>query len=152
MRIDLMMLLSCAALGCAASANAQAAGDEAALRALDARQREAVASGDVKALSSIFHPNFRVNAPSNRVLTGQQVIEMVASGEIASESFERTPETVVVTGDVGVVMGSESVLPTATSEQARMYGKKLLKRRYTNVYLRENGVWRHLVRHANVIP
>lgn len=141
-----------ALIAAAFPAFAQMSPDETALRAIDARQREAVATGDLKVLAEISHPHLRVNAPNNRILTKEMLVSMVGSGEIRNEQFERTPETVVVTGDVGVVMGHEVVLPGEASEQARMYGVKLLNRRYTNVYLRENGVWRHLARHANIVP
>ena len=117
----------------------------------DARQRDAVASIDLKAIAAISHANLRVNAPNNRILTRDDLVRMVGSGEIRNEVFERVPETVVVTGNVGVVMGHETVFPGADSEQARMYGRKTLDRRYTNVFLREGKVWRHLARHANVI-
>lgn len=79
-------------------------------------------------------------------------MRMVASGEIRNEVFERTPEDVVITGDVGVVMGHEVVFPGAVSEQARMYGRKTLNRRYTNIYIRSSGGWQHLARHANIVP
>ncbi len=121
--------------------------------AADARRRDAVAAADLKAIAEISHSNLRVNAPSNRILTREDLIRMVGAGEIRNEVFERTPEAVVITGDVGVVMGREVVFPGAASEQARMYGQKTLNRRYTNVYVREHGgAWRHLARHANVIP
>lgn len=126
--------------------------DEAAVLAADARQRDSVATVDVAAIGAIAHPYLRVNAPNNRILTREDLMRMVASGEIRNELFERIPEMVVVTGDVGVVMGRELVFPGAASEQARMYGRRTLNRRYTNVYLREGGTWRHLARHANVIP
>ena len=133
-------------------AHAAQSPNEVSLRAADARQRAAVDEVDQKAIAAIAHPNLRINAPSNRVLTGEDLIRMVGSGEIRNEVFERTPESVTITGDVGVVMGNETVLPGANSEQARMYGRKTLKRRYTNVYLRSKGDWLHLARHANVIP
>lgn len=126
--------------------------DETAVLEADARQRDAVARVDLAAIAEIAHPNLRVNAPSNRILTREDLIRMVGSGDIRNEVFERTPEAVVITGDVGVVMGREVVYPGPASEQARMYGLKTLNRRYTNVYLREDGAWRHLARHANVIP
>ena len=126
--------------------------DENAVLAVDARQRDAVAGVDLEAIATISHPNLRVNAPSNRILTRDDLVSRVKSGDIRNEVFERIPETVVVTGDIGVVMGRETVFPGAESEQARMYGRKTLNRRYTNVYVREAGVWRHLARHANVVP
>lgn len=125
--------------------------DERAVLAADAQQRLAVASQDVAALGRISDPHLRVNAPNNRILTKEDLIRMVGSGEIRNEVFERTPEDVVITGDVGVVMGHEIVFPGATSEQARMYGQKTLNRRYTNVYVRSGKVWMHLARHANIM-
>ena len=124
---------------------------ERAVLAAEARQRDAVASADLKAIAAISHRNLRVNAPNNRVLTRDDLIRMVGSGEIRNEVFERVPETVVVTGDIGVVMGHETVFPGAASEQARMYGQRTLNRRYTNIFLRDGKSWRHLARHANVI-
>ena len=126
--------------------------DERAVLEADAQQRLAVGSADVAAIGRISDPHLRVNAPSNRILTREQLMRMVGSGEIRNEVFERIPEDVVITGDVGVVMGREIVVPGAGSEQARMYGRRTLNRRYTNVYIRSGGVWRHLARHANIIP
>jgi hypothetical protein len=125
--------------------------DERAVLAADARQRDAVATADLEAIAAISHPNLRVNAPSNRILTRDDLVRRVGSGDILNEIFDRVPETVVITGDVGVVMGHETVFPGANSEQARMYGRKTLNRRYTNVFVREGGRWLHLARHANII-
>jgi hypothetical protein len=125
--------------------------DQRAVLAADAQQRLAVASGDTDAINAIAHPNLRVNAPNNRILTREDLVRMVASGEIRNEVFVRTPEDVVITGDIGVVMGHEEVFPGAESEQARMYGRRTLRRRYTNVFIRSADGWRHLARHANII-
>ena len=126
--------------------------DQRDLLAADEQQRQAVASVDTEAILARTDPNLRVNAPNNRILTREDLVRMVASGEIRNEVFVRTPEDVIVTGDVGVVMGHEEVFPGEGSEQARMYGHRTLERRYTNVYIRRDGAWYHLARHANIIP
>ena len=126
--------------------------DQRALLAADEQQRQAVASRDTAAIFANADPNLRVNAPNNRILTREDLVRMVASGEIRNEVFVRTPGDVIITGDVGVVMGHEDILPGDGSEQARMYGRKTLKRRYTNVYIRRDGAWYHLARHANIVP
>lgn len=126
--------------------------EEASLRAVDARQRQVVLAGDVGAMRALAHPNLRINAPDNRVLTGAQLLAAMGSGEIAAERFERVPEVVTLSGSIGVVMGHETFVPVATSALGRLYGARELRRRYTNVYLREAGAWRLLARHANVIP
>ena len=125
--------------------------DEANLRAADARQRDAVANVDLEAIARISHPNLRVNAPSGRVITREDLVRMVGSGEIRNEVYERTAEVVTITGDVGVVMGREVVQSPPTAEQGRAFGTDVLTRRYTNVYVRVNGEWLHLARHAHVI-
>jgi hypothetical protein len=147
-----VMLMGASPARAAAPAAVAKTADETAVLAADARQRAAVADVDLEAIAAISHPNLRVNAPNNRILTRDDLVAMVKSGAIRNEVFERTPEMVLITGDVGVVMGREVVYPGAASEQAAMYGRKVLNRRYTNVYLREGGAWRHLARHANVVP
>lgn len=144
-------LILAGAILTASPALASQSRDEIALRAIDARQRTAVANADQKAIAEIAHANLRINAPGNRVLTGEDLIRMIGTGEIRNEVFERTPESVTITGNVGVIMGNETDLPGVNSEQARIHGYKTLKRRYTNVYSRTRGGWRHLARHANVI-
>lgn len=49
-------------------------------------------------------------------------------------------------------MGREVVVPGAASEQAQIYGRQTLNRRYTNIYIRSDKGWLHLARHANIIP
>ncbi len=135
-------------------ATAQAvAGDgaEAKLAALDAKQKEMVASADVAGLSDLSAPGLRINAPTNRVLSREQFLEMMRNGQIGAEAFERTVESVSVHGNVGVVMGHELFTPTAGSELGKTYGAKPLKRRYTNIYVLEDGQWKWLARHANVV-
>lgn len=140
------MLIAGALLAAAAPA------DETALAALDARQKDLVARADVDALAALSAPGLRINAPTGRVLTREQFLAMMRDGRIGAEAFTRTVESVARTGDVGVVMGSEVFTPTPGSELGRTYGVRPLKRRYTNVYLREADGWKWLARHANVVP
>ncbi len=134
------------------AAAAQPSTDEAELRRIDDRQRQIIEAADVAAMRALAHPNLRVNAPTGRVLTHDQLLAMMGSGAIAAENFTRTPESVVVTGDIGVVMGRETVTPTKGSASGRMFGARILSRRYTNVYIRTPEGWKFLARHANVAP
>ena len=121
------------------------------LAELDAQQKTMVANADVDGLAKLAHPDLRINAPTNRILTREQFLAMMRSGQIGAEAFERTAESVTVTGKIGVVMGFEVFTPTAASELGKTFGVRPLKRRYTNVYVKENGKWLWLVRHANVV-
>lgn len=121
------------------------------MRAVDERQRMMVAASDIAGLTGLAHPNLRINAPGNRVLTREQFLTNISTGEIAAEQFERMPEEIMISGDVAVVMGREVFTPAPASELGRTYGAVALQRRYTNVYVREKGSWLWLARHANVV-
>jgi hypothetical protein len=127
-------------------------GSKNSLLAIDDDQRAMVAASDVAALERLAHPNLRINAPGGRVLTRQQFLANMRNGEIAAEGFERTAEDVSISGNMGVVMGSETFTPAASSELGRTFGAKPLQRRYTNVYVWQKGRWLWLARHANVLP
>lgn len=124
---------------------------KAVLTALDAKQKDMVARGDLIGLAALSAPGLTINAPTGRVLTRERFLAMMANGQIGAEAFERQVESVTVAGDVGIVMGSEIFTPTPQSELGRTYGARPLKRRYTNVYQRQGGVWKWLARHANVV-
>lgn len=136
----------------AVSQSHQPTASEAALAKIDLEQKDMVATADVARLAALSAPGLTINAPTGRVLTRGQFLAMMRNGQIGAESFERTVESVTAAGDVGVVMGSEVFTPTAGSELGRTYGAVPLKRRYTNIYVRDHGAWRWLARHANVVP
>jgi len=144
-----MFAISTSSLLAAGAANAS---DEASLRAAAAAQLQAGSTGDVEAMAAIQHPDYLGNAPNNRVVDGATVRSMMASGAIASERFERVIERAAITGNIGVVMGRESVLPTTRSVSGQMFEANELQRRFTNIFVWQGGQWRLLARHANVVP
>lgn len=149
MRTALLCLPFAAAAACA---TVTAPASRADVLAIDEQQRAMVAAADVAGLGRLAHANLRINAPGGRVLTREQFLANMRSGEIAAEGFERTAEDVSLSGNIAVVMGRETFTPKAGSELARTFGARPLQRRYTNVYVLEGGRWRWLARHANVVP
>lgn len=132
------------------AANAQDM-SEATLRAADAEQMRIIVQGDAKAQQEFMHPNYIINGPSNRVMHKEVLVSMLAQGQMASDRFERAIEGVAITGNVGIVMGSEVVHPLPTSELGKRFGDKVLNRRFTNVFLFEGGKWRFLARQATIV-
>lgn len=124
---------------------------ETSLRAADAEQMRIIVEADAKAQSAFMHRNYILNGPSNRVLRKDVLVDMLASGRMASERFERTVEGVAITGNIGIVMGSEVVQPRAASQLGEQFGQAALKRRFSNVYVFEDGRWYFLARQASVI-
>jgi hypothetical protein len=124
---------------------------ERSLRAADAEQMRIIVEADARAQRSFMHENYIINSPANRILRKSDVVEMLAQGKMASERFERVIEETAITGNVGVVMGSEIVRPAAGSELRERHGNKELKRRFTNVFIFENGAWHFLARQASIV-
>ena len=135
--------------GCATSV--LPADPRSSVLAVDEQQRAMVSASDAEGLARLAHPNLRINAPGGRVFTREQFLANLRNGEIAAEHFSRTAEEVRISGDVAVVMGSESFTPAPGSELGRSFGARPLERRYTNVYVWEGRRWRWLARHANVV-
>ena len=124
---------------------------EASLRAADAEQMRIIVEGDATTQNAFMHDNCILNGPSNRVLRKSVLVEMLAAGKMASERFERTIEGTAITGNFGIVMGSEMVQPSANSNLGKKFGNRALARRFTNVFIFEHGAWRFLARQASVV-
>lgn len=125
--------------------------DEASLRAADAEELQDVLAGDANAMRSLMHPNYMVNSPVNQIVRKDQLIKLLSEGKIASESIERTIEATAITGNVGIVMGRETIKPKPNSELGLAHGVKTLERRFTNVFVFEQSIWRLLARQSTVI-
>jgi hypothetical protein len=124
---------------------------ESSLRAADAEQMRIIVDEDAEVRSAFMHQNYIINGPSNRVLRKAVLVDMLANGKMASDHFERSIEGAAITGNIGIVMGSEIVQPRAGSELGEKFGSGPLKRRFTNVFIFENGRWYFLARQASVI-
>jgi hypothetical protein len=141
----LIILLGCSLAACAHEPS------EVTLRAADAEQMRIIVQGDAKAQQAFMHPNYIINGPSNKVQRKPILVEMLAQGKMGSDRFERVIEGLAITGDVGVVMGREVVHPLPNSQLGTLYGDKVLHRRFTNVFLFQDGKWRFLARQATII-
>ena len=124
---------------------------EASLRAADAEQMRIIVQADAEAQQTFMHRNYMLNGPSNRVLHKDVLVDMLAQGKMGNDFFERVLEDLAITGNVGIVMGREVVHPTPESELGLRHGDKVLNRRFTNVFLFEDGKWRFLARQATIV-
>lgn len=124
---------------------------EANLRAADAEQMRIIVEGDAKAQQEFMHPNYIINAPANVVRRKPELVADLARGAMGSESFERVIEGTAITDNVGIVMGREVVRPTPTSNLGKLHPGQTLQRRFTNVFLWQNGRWRFLARQASIV-
>jgi hypothetical protein len=131
----------------AAMAWAAPAPTEASLRDVDKRQSEIVQSGDVKALEQLLHADYVVHLPNGRTLDRSQTLQFARSGALAKERHVRIQEDAKIAGVTGIVIGLDYLeAPPPLAQRGEV------KRRYTNVYVFEEGRWRHLARHFHFLP
>ncbi|MDQ3472157.1 MAG: nuclear transport factor 2 family protein [Acidobacteriota bacterium] len=121
---------------------------EQSIRKLELAESDAVVRSDVAALEKLWAEDFTVNNPNNQVSKGsKEVVDRVRSGLLKYSSFVREIESVGFYGDTVIVMGLETIVPSGSSANAG----KILRRRYTNIWMNRKGRWLLTARHANVI-
>lgn len=145
MRLILFAVALTVLLPCAVSAKGarQKAAVEQEVRRLDLAHADAVLRGDLAAMDKLWTKDFIVNNPFNEI----DKADRIRTGAVTYSSFERVPEAIVVHGDTVIVMGHETVVPKGNSPDAG----KTINRRYTNIWMKRDGRWRLVARHASVI-
>ncbi|WP_394840701.1 nuclear transport factor 2 family protein [Pendulispora brunnea] len=141
------LLVSAALAGCAAQTTqarqAIPADQERVARELDLAHAQAILRGDQAALSKFWGDDFLINNQWNKVDHGDHI----KKGTVTYSSFERTIEASKAYGNTVIVMGHETVVPKGTSPDAG----KTIHRRYTDIWVKRDGAWQLVARHANVI-
>ncbi|WP_194776943.1 nuclear transport factor 2 family protein [Pararhodonellum marinum] len=118
------------------------------IRELELEESLAVLGQDMETLDKIWATDFMVNNPGYQVIQGKSaVFERMRGGIIHYESFTRDIEAIKEIGDLVIVMGLETVVPTGEAPSA---GRTVL-RRYTNIWKYQEGKWQVIARHANII-
>jgi hypothetical protein len=116
---------------------------------LDYRRRtlDAVGAGTARDPSGKYSSTFIANTPMGTVVNGPEMQALFAGGTVSYARADQEIEYAAAhSPDVVVLMGGEIVVPREGTSNA---GKQI-HRRFTDVFRREGGEWRHDVRHANI--
>jgi ketosteroid isomerase-like protein len=111
---------------------------------LEERSRHAIIAKDSATLHKLWSPGFMVNTPNNVVLKGGQV-DMVMNGQISYTSYQGQMEEMLVSGDNVITMGHETVVAVMGNRN----GGEAIKRRYTNVWKKQQDGWILIARQAS---
>ena len=121
---------------------------EAEIRVLENNECQAMLHCKTDTLQQLWASDYMVNAPFNRItLSSQEVIDLVSKGVIRLSSFTRNIERIMLKKDMAITMGSEEIVPAGQMPKAG----QTVTRRYTNIWIKQNGAWRLTARHANEI-
>ena len=139
-------LLTCLAMLSFATAYAQSAA-EMEIRKVEDAQREAFLKKDTATLFKLFSPDFVVNAPTNKITTLHELMQLMRQGAVDMEAFERITEKVTFHNNIAVAMGNETLHPAGNMPNAG----KTVKRRYTNIWMKNKGGWQLVARQSTII-
>jgi hypothetical protein len=89
-----------------------------------------------------------VTNPLNKFVTKQQILGMVNSGFLVITSYDRQIEYVRFYGDTAIVAGHETVVWGGKMPNAG----KTENLRFTGVWMKQQGRWQQIARHANIMP
>lgn len=121
---------------------------EREIRLLDQAAAKAILEKDEAAIDLYFAPNSITNNPRGGLTYGNGGVKaLFNSGVINYASFERAIEHVEIHGTTAVVAGNESL--TVAGKDGRP--GEVVRRRYTNVWMKSGGKWQIVARHASIM-
>jgi len=121
---------------------------EKQVRQLSAEEVQAFLQKDAKAMAQLWSDDLVVTNPLNKFVTKQRVLGMVTSGFLVITAFERRIEYLRVYGDMVIVAGTETVTWGGRMPNAG----KTENLRITAVWMKQQGRWQQIARHANIVP
>ena len=103
------------------------------------------------ALERFYPADHIVTNPYNRLVDKAYVMDRIRTDVISYASFERHFDLFRIYGDTAVVVGSEKVIPATDAK--RPDAGQTIRRRFTEVWVRREGTWQVVTRHAsNITP
>ena len=121
----------------------QKAAIEQEIRRLELAHADAVLRGDLAAMDKIWTADFKVNNPFNEI----DKADRIRTGAVTYSSFVREAQSILIHGNTVIVMGREEVIPKGNSPDTG----RTINRRFTNIWMKRDGKWRLIARHASVI-
>ncbi len=116
---------------------------------LDYRKRtlDGLAAGTSSDPTGKYASTFIANTPHGAIVSGAEMRAIFSGGAVGYARADQAIEYAALhSPDIVVIMGGEVVVPKDGSAN----GGKRIHRRFSDVFRREEGEWRHDVRHANI--
>lgn len=119
---------------------------QAVLR-LREKSLHALLERDFRARRETYSSTYVAHTPDYTIVDEQALIDALESGRVSYDSSEYTIEYAKSNSpEMIVLMGVETVIPSTGRTNA---GVKV-PRRFTDIYRKERGEWRHDMRHAHI--
>ncbi|MBS1730475.1 MAG: nuclear transport factor 2 family protein [Bacteroidetes bacterium] len=117
------------------------------IKNLEQMEVQAVLHKDTTTLKKLWDKDYIVNNPENKIVLAK--LNSIDRPVLQKQrtDFSRVVEKVLVNGDIAISMGKEIV----TSMEESTKSEKTIERRYTNIWMKKEGLWKLVARHANKI-
>jgi hypothetical protein len=123
---------------------------ETEIRTLEQVGAKAILTGDSNTLKKLWAPEFLVNTPRNNVTgTRDSILLIQKAGMIDYSKYEKVIERMQFQENVVITMGYEIIV--SKKDTPAVKAGQAYKRRFTNVWMKKNGMWQQIARHASVI-
>lgn len=121
--------------------------EDSLIRRLEEAEREAILKSDTVQLTNLMSKNIVVQNPENAIVGFRQIMDRIKGGKINYSVFERKIDNIAFMNGIAVVMGLETLTPQGDTQNAG----KTVKRRFTNVWTKENDNWKLTARQATIV-
>jgi len=120
---------------------------ETQIKNLEQNEVQAVLNKDTITLKKLWDKDYVVNNPENKIVLAKPnpIDRPVLQNQ--KTSFTRVVEKIIINGDVAISMGKETVVSMDDASKP----EKTVERRYTNIWMKKDGSWKLIARHANKI-
>ncbi|WP_153800899.1 nuclear transport factor 2 family protein [Foetidibacter luteolus] len=120
---------------------------EAEIIGLEQQEKEAILWQDTATMEKLWDTDLVVNSPTNNVVDKAGGMYALRNGFIHYSYYEKKIEKIMFYGDVGIVMGQETVIPVGLAPNVG----KTVKRRFTNIWRQKGSSWTLVARQATNI-
>jgi hypothetical protein len=120
---------------------------EKEIRGLEKMEVAAILSKDSLTLLKLWDKDYTVNSPDNVIYSAGETTLDRPVLKRPRTTFTRDTEKIMIQGNTVVSMGSETVVPAEGQPQSG----QTIKRRYTNIWMKQDNQWKLVARHANII-
>ena len=134
-------------LGCTSTGLVAQPSKEAEIKGMEEKQREAILHLDTTAMEKLWDKDLAVNSPTYNVVDKAGGMFAFKNGYIHYSSIQQEIEKIMFNGDIGIVMGLETVKPIGLAPNAG----KTVKRRFTNIWRQKGNTWTLFARQATNI-
>lgn len=114
------------------------------IQALEEAGRVAFLAGDTETLAGMWDDALLVNSPLNFINDKARVLDLLKSGRIRHTFDDVVIERIERYDNVVVVMGRDTVDGPPNGE--------IVNRRFTNIWQLQDGSWKMIARHAQIVP